>query len=207
VDRDAVAASPARGQIRLMRREGDDAAAVEGTVIRSSQLVRNGEAPRRSRRARPADANGHSTHDMVAPLEEKQMTRQVDGQALGSGRQSNITGAHPPVPAVGKPRGDDTEPTTVPSDDAECLRRAKFRRGSQGGDGRASSMCVQSHRPGHLRDLESYGGPVCRRRRARKRGDCRSDGESTGHTSFVGRAGAGRFPRMGLTAPPFGSVR
>src|SRR4051794_38468171 len=81
VDRDAVAARPAEGQVGLMGRERENAASVVGPVAVARELVRHRETSGRGGGAGPAHSNCHPADDPVAFLEEESASREVEHEA------------------------------------------------------------------------------------------------------------------------------
>src|SRR2546423_9641554 len=78
VDRHPASAAPAGREVRLMRRESEDAAAVDRAVRRAVELVRDGEAAGRSRRTGPADAHARAPQHPALAVEHERAPRQVD---------------------------------------------------------------------------------------------------------------------------------
>src|SRR5919197_3213719 len=154
VDGDPVAAGPARRQVRLVGREGDDAAAVEGPVARAGELVCDGEAARRRRRPGTPDADRHAPQDPVALFEQEQATRAVERKADPRARQPNVSRPCPPEAPVRPRRRDDGKPAAPAADDRERLRGAELCPRAKVGDKGAAGPGAQRGAVVDVGDLE-----------------------------------------------------
>ena len=99
VDREAVAAGPALGEVRLTAREGEDAAAVVRAEVGAGQLVGDVEVPRGRRRVGRADRHAHPLSTAAGVVHDELLLREVDLE-----RRSDVAAAAAATRAPSRPQ-------------------------------------------------------------------------------------------------------